>query len=97
MKVTRRGARADNGPSDIEMNNLKFSLDPKGIVLRDHDVKDFVTKAHYNYHILLSFEEVAEIIGVLGSYTEAEKSNIGKGMEKKLKSLLRIVQACIDE
>ncbi len=96
MKITRHGARADNGPSSIDLNNMKVILSDEGIVIRDHDIKDFVTKAHYNYKIVFSLEEVGFIIEALGSYPENKKEEVGKALEGKLKKLLRIVQSCID-
>ena len=96
MKITRRGARADNGPSSIELTSAKFSFEGDNIVIRDSDVSDFVTKAHYNYKIELSLVEVAGIIEELGSYSDDQKEQIGKALEPKLKNLLRIVQSCID-
>ena len=96
MKITRRGARADNGPSNIELNNPRISLDGENIIIRDSDVKDFVTKAHYNYKIEISLYEVGEILESVGSYPDEMKEKVGKTFECKLKELLRIIQSCID-
>jgi hypothetical protein len=95
MKITRRGARADNGPSSIELTNTKVSFKGENLIIRDTDISDFVTKAHYNYTIEISLDEVANIIDSLGSSSEEEKRQIGKALEPKLKHLLRIVQSCI--
>ena len=96
MKITRRGARADNGPSSIELGNPRFSLCDDGILIQDGDIKDFVTKAHYNYRIVLSIEEVGKIIDSLGSLPEEKRNEIGKAFEGRIKYLLRITQYCID-
>lgn len=96
MKITRRGARADNGPSSIEFNNARVSLEGGNIVIRDNDILDFVTKAHYNYKIEISLHEVGEIIESLGSHSDEMKTQVGNALEGKLKKLLRIVQSCID-
>lgn len=97
MKITRRGARADNGPSSISLDNIRITRRDEGVLLEDRDIADFVTKAHYNYKIVLSFDEIAGIVDALGDYTSEQKKSIGKAFEPKLKKLLRIVQACIDE
>lgn len=96
MKIIRRGARADNGPSEIELNNISVSLEKDGIIIRDSDIKDFVTKAHYNYRIIMSLEEIGAIIDSLGSFTNDRKNEVGKAFEGRLKRLLRIVQSCVD-
>jgi len=96
MKIIRRGARADNGPSSIELKNTRISLEDETIVIRDSDIKDFVTKAHYNYRIELDFNEVALIIKSLGSYPKDRKNEIGSAFEKNLKELLRLVQSCVE-
>ena len=96
MKITRRGARADNGPSSIEFKSPRFSFEGDKIIIKDSDVSDFVTKAHYNYKVELSLVEVASIIESIGSYSDEEKELIGQALEPKLKKLLRIVQSCID-
>jgi len=96
MIITRRGARADNGPSSIELTNPQFSLSEDGIVIQDSDIKDFVTKAHYDYKIVVSFEEIGCIIDSLGSFPEEKRNEIGKALEGRIKKLLRITQSCID-
>lgn len=96
MKIVRRGARADNGPSSIELNNLRVSLEEDGIVIRDTDIQDFVTKAHYDYRIVLSLNEMGTLIDSLGLFPEERKKEIGKALEGRLKNLLRIVQSCVD-
>tara|TARA_R110001583_G_scaffold195165_1_gene369768 strand:+ start:3778 stop:4071 length:294 start_codon:yes stop_codon:yes gene_type:complete len=96
MKITRRGARADNGPSSIELSNLRIELNNEGVLLKDTDIKDFVTKAHYNYRMQLSFEEIAAIIKAIGRHPNEMKETIGKSFEADLKSLLRVVNACVD-
>jgi hypothetical protein len=96
MKITRRGARADNGPSSIELKKLRVSLGGEGIIIQDFDISDFVTKAHYDYNIVLSLEEVGLIIDSLGLFPDEMKNDIGKVFEGRLKKLLRIVQSGID-
>lgn len=96
MKIIRRGARADNGPSSIELNNLKISLDEEGIIIRDSDIKDFVTKAHYDYKIVISLEEIGAILDSLGAFPDERNNEIGKAFESRLKKLLRIVQSCVN-
>lgn len=96
MKIVRRGARADNGPSSIELNHLRVSLEQDGIVIRDSDIKDFVTKAHYDYRIVLTLDEIGEIIESLGSFPDEREKEVGKAFEGRLKKLLRIVQSCVD-
>lgn len=44
MKITRRGARADNGLSSIELKKLKMSTSKEGVMIQDHDIKDFLPK-----------------------------------------------------
>ena len=96
MKITRRGARADNGPSSIELTNLAITFENNELVIRDTNIKDFVTKAHYNYKMVLSIEEVASIIDAAASFPEDKKNFVGKVFESKLKKLLTLVNACVE-
>ena len=97
MKITRRGARADNGPSSIELKNLKISISNGEIILRDSDISDFVTKAHYNYTMNLSLEEFGSIIESLASVQGNDKKIVGSYFgSAKLKELLRIVKIAIE-
>jgi len=96
MKIIRRGTRADNGPSSIELNNLKISLDKEGIIIRDSGIRDFVTKSHHNYEIIISLEEIGAILDSLGTFPDERNNEIGKAFESRLKKLLRIVQSCIN-
>lgn len=97
MKITRRGARADNGPSSIELKSLKISVSDGNIVLRDQDVSDFVTKAHYNYTMNLSMDELGSIIDALASAAGEDKKRVADYLgAKKLKELLQIVKMAIE-
>ncbi|MCR9185045.1 MAG: hypothetical protein NXH81_06595 [Halieaceae bacterium] len=97
MKITRRGARADNGPSSIELKSLKISISNGEIVLRDHDVSDFVTKAHYNYTMNLSLKEFGSIIDALASVQGDDKNIVGSYLgSAKLKELLQLVKIAIE-
>lgn len=96
MKITRRGARADNGPSSIELTSPEFNLTADGVIVQDRDIGDFVTKAHHNYKITISLGEVGCIIDALGEFSEERREEIGRVFENRLKSLLRITQSCIN-
>lgn len=96
MKIIRRGARADNGPSHIELKNLAITFENNEIVIRDTDILDFVTKSHHDYKMVLSIEEVSSIIDAVATFPEEEKNFVGKAFESKLKKLLALVQACVE-
>lgn len=97
MKIDRRGARADNGPSGIELNNLQVSIAYDGIVLKDFDVGDFVTKSHYNYTIAISLEEFGTILQSVASSEGEARKRFGEYLgSTRLKDLLRVIQMAIE-
>jgi hypothetical protein len=97
MQITRRGARADNGPSSIELESLQISVSDGNIVLRDNDVSDFVTRAHYNYTMNLSMDELGSIIDALVSAAGEDKKRVADYLgSTKLKELLQLVKMAIE-
>lgn len=99
MKITRVGARADNGPSSIELNKLTahHTNSSNEISLQDTDVNDFVTKAHYNYDMRLSYSEVGLILQALASGSEGNEHEIAKELGPYLRHILKISKVCIED
>jgi pantoate kinase len=98
MKITRVGARADNGPSSISLSNLTvvFENNSKEISLTDRDVGDFVTKAHYNYDMRLSLAEIGKIVEALSSHSTENASEVAAALSPYLKHLIRITNTCVN-
>lgn len=98
MKITRRGARADNGPSSITLSKLSVVLAKDGseVSLQDNDVADFVTKAHYNYDIRLSLNEVGNIIKAISDASTTNEATIAKEIGPHLRHLMKLSNICVE-
>lgn len=99
MKIIRNGTTRDDGQTSISLDNIAgITCQNEGIRLEYLNINDFgSSNSNHNYRIFLSYDEIANIVDVLAKYTPEQKKFIGKAFEPKLKKLLRIVQACIDE
>lgn len=98
MKITRVGARADNGPSSIELINLKieFVSNSQEISLKDHDIKDFVTKAHYNYDMRLSLSEIGKMLEAISSQCMGNPDEVAKELGPYVRHLIRLTNTCVN-
>ena len=90
MKITRVGARADNGPSSITLPKITAHLTKSGneVSLQETDISDFVTKAHYNYDMRLSLDEVGRIIQAIAARVDVHEQLIASEMGPYLRHLM---------
>lgn len=98
MKIIRRGARADNGPSSIKLTKITAHHVSTGneISLQDTDVKDFSTKAHYNYDMRLSYGEIGLIIKALANSSEGKEQAIAAELGPYLRHMMKLSNICIE-
>ncbi|MCP5016972.1 MAG: hypothetical protein GY938_17145 [Ketobacter sp.] len=98
MKITRVGARADNGPSSITLPKIAAHLTSSGneVSLTETDISDFVTKAHYNYDMRLSFAEIGKIIEAVVSRPESNSQKIASEIGPYLRHIIKLSNICIN-
>ena len=96
MKISRSGASAYHGNSNIDFKEISVSWNAKDCVieLKSNGVRDFNTKSKHDYKISIPLVDIAEIIRLLGNEGVAHSAaEIEAAFEGKLKALNRIVAA----
>jgi hypothetical protein len=92
MKITRRGATKDHGPSSIEFTkpSIGWVKADTVVTLKQGHVKDFSTGAHHSYTVRITSPEVTQIIAVLAAAAVAEPEAFEEEFSPALKALVQL-------
>jgi hypothetical protein len=98
MRVVRVGSAAHHGESSIKFGRLdaRWISDEGAILLGARHVRDFSTRAHHDYKILVTLEEMCQMLDVVAGEAASEAPDIvGAALAPSLRSLLRLAGLCI--
>jgi hypothetical protein len=92
MKITRRGATKDHGPSSIEFTKptVGWVKTESTVTVRQGYVRDFSTTAHHSYTVRINAEELQQILEVLAGAAVAEPDVFEKQFAAALKPLVQL-------
>lgn len=92
MKISRRGAAADHGESNIELAEPTFAWNKTDscLTIRQSRVKDFSTKSRHSYTVRLTLPEINEVLRTLSDAAIIDPGHFEKALEPSLKAILRI-------
>lgn len=97
MLIERKGSRRDHGPSTTSLRStlVRWDRDKQCIRMFSIKAKDFRTKAHHDYRVFVSIEEVRDFLDVLARAIAGDSgTKIATSLSPSLTSLLRIASAC---
>lgn len=92
MKITRIGARANHGQSQINLHSPKFSWksDHSALTISQDNVKDFSSEAHHFYEVHVSVTDINNLIITLASAAKKNPIFFEQALEPSLKALLQL-------
>ena len=92
MKITRRGATKDHGPSSIEFSKptIAWVKTDSVVSIRQGYVKDFSTTAHHSYNVRITSQELGQMLEVFAAAALAEPQAIEKEFAASLKALVQL-------
>lgn len=97
MEISRRGASANHGQSEIFLPDASFSWNEKQktIEISKRSIKDFNTDSKHNYTVSLSVDEASKIINVLAAHIANHPDICSSMTPLIIKSLLKIQYAIV--
>ncbi|HEY4319941.1 MAG TPA: hypothetical protein VGM77_02085 [Gemmatimonadales bacterium] len=99
MKIDRRGAGRYAGTrTQRHHGTFAWSATEKAFVLRTRRVKDFTSSSIHNYDIAIEPDELAAMVGAAAEELRkgGESQDLVSALAPHLKSLMRLVHACVD-
>lgn len=92
MKISRRGAAADHGPSHIEFASPSFSWvkSESSLKVTQGRVSDFSTNAHHSYTVRITAAEINMILRTLAAAALEDPAAFEKCFASSLKSLVQL-------
>jgi len=95
MKISRTGASANHGTRSIELKRIKFRLNARTQSLEVSSpsaTSDFSTDARHKYNVSMDFQEIAQMLQVLGDDSGGTFSgDFADAMAESVPSMVRLL------